>query len=164
MLRAATPRTLLILDELGRGTSTHDGVAIAIATLDWLVLNPGKGLTLFVTHYPEVARLAEASQGAIGNYHMGFLQDKGGPPGGAPDLTFLYQVRAGVCAKSFGLNVAALAAIPRSVVARAREVHALMERTKRSAAGFFMGKLLTIAARLGLDAMVGQTQNTVFAK
>ena len=122
MLRAATPRTLLILDELGRGTSTHDGVAIAIATLDWLVRNPGKGLALFVTHYPEVARLAEASQGAIGNYHMGFLRDEGGPPGGAPDLTFLYQVRAGVCAKSFGLNVAALAAIPRSVVARAREV------------------------------------------
>jgi len=129
MMRASTPRTLLIMDELGRGTSTHDGVAIAVETLKWLVQSQAKGLLLFVTHFPEVGALASGDElrGRIGAYHMGFINSNSQPGSGidtadasdrVPKVTFLYKVQSGACDRSFGLNVARMAGVPEGVVKR----------------------------------------------
>ncbi|MXQ92354.1 hypothetical protein E5288_WYG021713 [Bos mutus] len=72
IIRKATPQSLVILDELGRGTSTHDGIAIAYATLEHFIRDV-KSLTLFVTHYPPVCELEKSYSQQVGNYHMGFL-------------------------------------------------------------------------------------------
>uniref|UniRef100_A0A8I5N757 DNA mismatch repair protein MSH3 n=1 Tax=Papio anubis TaxID=9555 RepID=A0A8I5N757_PAPAN len=72
IIRKATSQSLVILDELGRGTSTHDGIAIAYATLEYFIRDV-KSLTLFVTHYPPVCELEKNYSHQVGNYHMGFL-------------------------------------------------------------------------------------------
>jgi DNA mismatch repair protein MSH3 len=72
ILRAATPRSLVILDELGRGTSTHDGVALAYAALAHCVTTV-RALTLFVTHYPSLAELQAQYPDHVRNYHMAFV-------------------------------------------------------------------------------------------
>ncbi|TID27238.1 dna mismatch repair protein msh3 [Venturia nashicola] len=109
ILKQATPRSLVILDELGRGTSTHDGVAIAEAVLREL-LDRGV-MTLFITHYQQLARL-EDGLGAQGlkNVHMRFFEE------GEEMVTFLYEVGDGVAHRSYGLNVARLANVPESVL------------------------------------------------
>jgi DNA mismatch repair protein MSH3 len=77
ILKVATSRSLVILDELGRGTSTLDGVAIAYAVLKHVVSNIG-AITLFVTHYPSLSEVAkEFPEGMIRNYHMGFMASAG---------------------------------------------------------------------------------------
>jgi DNA mismatch repair protein MSH3 len=126
ILRAATPRSLVILDELGRGTSTHDGAAIAHAVLDYVVRET-KCLTLFITHYQNLARVADGlGDGLVRNVHMRFTATKrAGRAGGArsdeaeddddDEITFLYEVGEGVAHRSYGLNVARLARIPRKV-------------------------------------------------
>jgi len=76
IMKHATRKSLVILDELGRGTSTHDGVAIAYAVLRHFI-EKIKCMTLFVTHYPSLAKLAHEFQGIVGNYHMGFLEAEG---------------------------------------------------------------------------------------
>ena len=81
IIRLATPRSLVILDELGRGTSTHDGVAIAYATLHHFV-TVVRSLTLFVTHYPSLAELQDKFPQHVRNYHMSFItHGEGAPPG-----------------------------------------------------------------------------------
>eukprot|EP00669_Euglena_mutabilis_P013473 TRINITY_DN8442_c0_g1_i1.p2 TRINITY_DN8442_c0_g1~~TRINITY_DN8442_c0_g1_i1.p2 ORF type:complete len:266 (+),score=65.27 TRINITY_DN8442_c0_g1_i1:977-1774(+) len=114
ILRRATDRSLVILDELGRGTSTHDGVAIAHATLEHLLTEVRSAL-LFVTHYPQITGIADAHPSSVGCYSMAFLQDtaEGPDPAAAPRVTFLYKLHRGVAPSSFGLNVARLAGIPR---------------------------------------------------
>ncbi|OXB82640.1 UNVERIFIED_CONTAM: hypothetical protein H355_003935 [Colinus virginianus] len=72
IIRKATSRSLVILDELGRGTSTHDGIAIAYATLEHFITDV-ESLTLFVTHYPSVCELEKVYPEKVGNYHMAFL-------------------------------------------------------------------------------------------
>ncbi|EHB09685.1 DNA mismatch repair protein Msh3, partial [Heterocephalus glaber] len=124
IIRKATPRSLVILDELGRGTSTHDGIAIAYATLEYFIRDI-KSLTLFVTHYPPLCELERSYPGQVGNYHMGFLvtKDEGQAGPGkeeVPDfVTFLYQITRGVAARSYGLNVAKLADVPGEVLKKA---------------------------------------------
>lgn len=139
ILRAATPRSLVVLDELGRGTSTHDGAAIAHAVLQHVV-DDTRCLTLFVTHYQHLSRMADGLAGRIKNVHMRFTAataNKDQDP--APDtvnassprdnddddrqadqpdeeITFLYEVGEGVAHRSYGLNVARLARIPRKVL------------------------------------------------
>ncbi|KAK4128927.1 DNA mismatch repair protein MSH3 [Parathielavia appendiculata] len=136
ILRGATPRSLVILDELGRGTSTHDGAAIAHAVLDYVVRET-RCLTLFITHYQSLARVAEGlGDGRVRCVHMRFeatktanTKSKPGPSGdgdgdGADEIddvddeeiTFLYEVADGVAHRSYGLNVARLARIPRRVL------------------------------------------------
>ncbi|AEO53880.1 hypothetical protein MYCTH_2295777 [Thermothelomyces thermophilus ATCC 42464] len=137
ILRGATPRSLVILDELGRGTSTHDGAAIAHAVLDYVVRET-RCLTLFITHYQSLARVAEGLGGAVRCVHMRFeaatrkhgtdgrsggrrddqQDDADGDGGGDGDeeITFLYEVAEGVAHRSYGLNVARLARIPRRVL------------------------------------------------
>ena len=115
ILKQATTRSLVILDELGRGTSTHDGVAIAEAVLREMVQR--KVMTLFITHYQDLARL-EAQCPGLKNVHMRF-QESGEP--GEEEVTFLYEVGEGVAHRSYGLNVARLAGVPKSVLNLAAE-------------------------------------------
>ncbi|KAI3575187.1 muts domain V-domain-containing protein [Fusarium oxysporum f. sp. albedinis] len=112
ILRSAGPRSLVILDELGRGTSTHDGAAIAQAVLQHVVTET-RCLTLFITHYQNLARVAEGLDG-VKNVHMKFKAEKG--EDGEEQVTFLYEVGEGVAHRSYGLNVARLARIPKKVI------------------------------------------------
>ncbi|XP_071587443.1 DNA mismatch repair protein Msh3 isoform X1 [Heliangelus exortis] len=126
IIRKATSRSLVILDELGRGTSTHDGIAIAYATLEYFIRDV-ESLTLFVTHYPSVCELEKAYPEKVGNYHMAFLVNEEESPEqkGCEDeenpsfITFLYQITKGVSARSYGLNVAKLADIPEEILKKA---------------------------------------------
>jgi len=120
ILSNASSRSLVIIDELGRGTGTHDGSAIAFAVLEYLVTKL-KCTTLFVTHYPVVAQLGEMIADHVSNYHMGYLLDT--EETGETDedsLVFLYALTRGQCPKSFGLNVARLAGIPGPVISKAK--------------------------------------------
>ncbi|XP_047714726.1 DNA mismatch repair protein Msh3 isoform X6 [Prionailurus viverrinus] len=124
IIRQATSQSLVILDELGRGTSTHDGIAIAYATLEHFIKDV-KSLTLFVTHYPSVCELEKSYLQQVGNYHMGFLvnEDESKEDPGeeqVPDfVTFLYQITRGIAARSYGLNVAKLADVPEEILKKA---------------------------------------------
>ncbi|XP_055285293.1 DNA mismatch repair protein Msh3 isoform X3 [Moschus berezovskii] len=125
IIRKATPQSLVILDELGRGTSTHDGIAIAYATLEHFIRDV-KSLTLFVTHYPPVCELEKSYSQQVGNYHMGFLVNEdeskqvAGEEDQVPDsVTFLYQITRGIAARSYGLNVAKLADVPGEILKKA---------------------------------------------
>ncbi|XP_062924627.1 DNA mismatch repair protein Msh3 [Mobula hypostoma] len=145
IIRKATSRSLIILDELGRGTSTHDGIAIAYATLEHFVKDV-KSLTLFVTHYPPVCELEKLYPQNIRNYHMAFLLNQDDEQNGRVEelqvesITFLYQLTEGAAARSYGLNVARLANVPEEVLKKAtrksKELESLMN-TKREKLKFF---------------------------
>uniref|UniRef100_A0A7N9CPX9 DNA mismatch repair protein MSH3 n=1 Tax=Macaca fascicularis TaxID=9541 RepID=A0A7N9CPX9_MACFA len=151
IIRKATSQSLVILDELGRGTSTHDGIAIAYATLEYFIRDV-KSLTLFVTHYPPVCELEKNYSHQVGNYHMGFLvsEDESKLDPGeeqVPDfVTFLYQITRGIAARSYGLNVAKLADIPGEILKKAahksKELEGLIN-TKRKRLKYF-AKLWTM--------------------
>ncbi|KAK8216753.1 Mismatch repair protein msh3 [Zalaria obscura] len=113
ILKQASPRSLVILDELGRGTSTHDGVAIAQAVLDY-VIRETRCLTLFITHYQALARMEAEWKGELSNVHMRFTEQ--GEGNGDSKITFLYEVGEGVAHRSYGLNVAMLAGLPKGVI------------------------------------------------
>ncbi|KAM5300159.1 DNA mismatch repair protein Msh3 [Ctenodactylus gundi] len=156
IIRKATPRSLVILDELGRGTSTHDGIAIAYATLEYFIRDV-RSLTLFVTHYPPVCELEKRYPQQVGNYHMGFLvsEEEGLPE---PDkeeevpacVTFLYQITRGVASRSYGLNVARLADMPEEILKTAarksRELEGVVNR-KRKRLKYFTKIWATPSAR-----------------
>lgn len=111
IIRTCSSRSLVILDELGRGTSTHDGVAIAYATLQHL-LSEKRCLVLFVTHYPEIAEISNEFPGSVGTYHVSYLtsqKDKSGFDN--DDVTYLYKLVCGLCSRSFGFKVAQLAQV-----------------------------------------------------
>ncbi|KAK5990407.1 DNA mismatch repair protein MSH3 [Cladobotryum mycophilum] len=127
ILRSATPRSLVILDELGRGTSTHDGAAIAQAVLHHVVTET-RCLTLFITHYQNLARIADGLSG-VSNVHMKFNAQTGDD--GEEEITFLYEVGEGVAHRSYGLNVARLARIPKKVLDVASEKSKELEREMR---------------------------------
>ncbi|KAH9923928.1 muts domain V-domain-containing protein [Epithele typhae] len=125
ILRIASPRTLVVLDELGRGTSTFDGMAIAGAVLQHLV-QTAKCKTLFITHYPQVATdLARAFPAAVGNVHMGFTETA--RLNGTRDVTFLYRLTPGLVRESFGVECARLAGLPEGVLAVAADKAAGMK-------------------------------------
>ncbi|KAI0648249.1 muts domain V-domain-containing protein [Trametes meyenii] len=114
ILQMATSKTLVVLDELGRGTSTFDGMAIASAVLQHLV-QAVKCKTLFITHYPQVATdLERAFPSAVGNMHMGFTEET--RIDGTREVTFLYRLESGLVAESFGVECARLAGLPESVL------------------------------------------------
>ncbi|KAF2876856.1 DNA mismatch repair protein-like protein msh3 [Massariosphaeria phaeospora] len=111
ILKSATPRSLVILDELGRGTSTFDGVAIAEAVLDY-VIRDLQSLTLFITHYQHLARVQNRFEnGELKNVHMRFEESNNGK-----EVVFLYEVAEGTSHRSYGLNVARLARVPEKVI------------------------------------------------
>jgi DNA mismatch repair protein MutS len=115
ILAHATPRSLLIFDEVGRGTSTYDGVSIAQAILEYLHDAPHlRALTIFATHYHELTALAQRLP-ALRNYRMEVKEE-------GERVVFLHQVVAGGADRSYGIHVAELAGLPRQVVIRARQV------------------------------------------
>jgi len=117
ILHNATPNSLVILDELGRGTSTHDGVAIAYATL-WHLVAQIKCYTLFITHYPILATIEQSFPNIVTNCHMAYMEDEDS----SERITFLYKLTAGLEKRSYGLNVARLANFPRDLLQRATQL------------------------------------------
>lgn len=125
ILKSATRRSLVILDELGRGTSTHDGTAIAEGVLVHVVRELAC-LCLFVTHYQSLSSVEKSfGAGQLKNVHMKFGASKDAR--GDEEITFLYEVGDGVAHRSYGLNVARLAHIPRSVLDAAAERSSQLE-------------------------------------
>jgi DNA mismatch repair protein MutS len=124
ILNTATPRSLILLDEVGRGTSTYDGLAIAWAAIEYIHANT-RAKTLFATHYHELTELAERLSG-VKNFHVTVKESGGG-------IVFLRKVTEGAADKSYGIEVAKLAGLPADVVRRAREVLAEHETAERSA-------------------------------
>ena len=116
ILQRATPRSLVVLDEVGRGTSTYDGISLAQAILEHLHDNPRvASRTLFSTHYHELTALARLP--GLRNYRAEVVED---PDGGA--ITFLHTIVPGGADRSYGIHVAQLAGVPDQVVRRAREI------------------------------------------
>jgi DNA mismatch repair protein MutS len=113
ILIQATPRSFVILDEIGRGTATYDGLAIAWACAEALH-DVNRCRALFATHYHELARL-EARMAFVGNLSMRAKEWNG-------DLVFLHEAGPGPADRSYGVQVAKLAGVPPAVVARARQV------------------------------------------
>ena len=113
ILNTATPRSLILLDEVGRGTSTYDGLAIAWAAIEYLHART-RAKTLFATHYFELTELAE-QLASVQNYHVAVKET-------AKGIVFLRRVEPGVADRSYGIEVAKLAGLPDEVVRRAREV------------------------------------------
>ncbi len=115
ILNNATSRSLIILDEIGRGTSTYDGLSIARAVAEYIHNYPGLGAkTLFATHYHEMVELAGFLP-RVKNFNVA-VSEKGG------EVTFLYKIVPGGVDKSYGIHVAQLAGLPKSVIHRAQEV------------------------------------------
>lgn len=115
ILRNCTGRSLVILDELGRGTSTHDGMAIAYATLHHL-LEQKRCMVLFVTHYPKIADIRTQFPGSVGAYHVSYLtshknEDTMNSESDHEEVTYLYKLVPGVSERSFGFKVAELAQV-----------------------------------------------------
>jgi DNA mismatch repair protein MutS len=115
ILHNATNRSLLVLDEIGRGTSTYDGVSIAWATVEYIHNHPGlRAKTLFATHYHELTQLADLLPG-VRNYNVAVSEAEG-------EVVFLHKIVSGGTDQSYGIHVAQLAGLPRPVVLRAEEI------------------------------------------
>src|SRR6266536_1677843 len=121
ILHNATPRSLVLLDEIGRGTATFDGLSIAWAVAEYLHDSPEHAAkTLFATHYHELTELAERLPGAQ-NYQITATEREG-------EVVFLHRLERGRASKSYGIEVARLAGMPPSALARARDVLQRLER------------------------------------
>lgn len=126
ILNHATPRSLLVLDEVGRGTSTYDGVAIAWAVVEYLHNHPQKkAKTLFATHYHELTQLSDFLPG-VRNYNVAVSEADG-------EVVFLYNIVPGGADQSYGIHVAQLAGMPAPVVQRAEEIMRQLEKSSGKA-------------------------------
>ncbi|HEX2840690.1 DNA mismatch repair protein MutS [Hyphomicrobium sp.] len=122
ILNQATPRSLVILDEIGRGTATFDGLSIAWAAVEYLH-EETQARVLFATHYHELTALAGRLK-SVANVTMDVKEWQ-------DDIVFLHRVKAGAADRSYGIQVAKLAGLPSLVIGRAREVLALLEKADR---------------------------------
>lgn len=121
ILSEATPRSLVLLDEIGRGTSTFDGLSIAWAVAEYLHDTPGlRPRALFATHYHELADLARTKPG-VRNFHFA-CEERG------QDILFLRRMEPGAASRSYGIEVARHAGLPQAVIQRARQVLENLER------------------------------------
>jgi DNA mismatch repair protein MutS len=121
ILRQATQRSLVLLDEIGRGTSTSDGLAIAWAVAEDLIEGAGKGAkTLFATHYLELTQLSQTQPRAF-NAHVAVQECDG-------HVSFLHKIKPGPADRSYGLHVARLAGLPSRVIQRALELQQHLDR------------------------------------
>jgi DNA mismatch repair protein MutS len=128
ILHHATSRSLVVLDEIGRGTATFDGLSIAWAVAEHLATNPRfRPKTLFATHYHELTDLADATPGVV-NFHVAAREWK-------EDIIFLRKIVAGRSDRSYGIQVARLAGLPPTVVNRAREILSALERDELTRGG-----------------------------
>lgn len=117
-LQNATENSLIIFDEIGRGTSTYDGMSLAKAMIEYIATNI-KAKTLFSTHYHELVQLADNFDN-IENYHVEVFEKDG-------DVTFLYKMIPGQADRSYGINVAKLAGLPQSIIERSNEILSELE-------------------------------------
>jgi len=128
ILNTATPRSLILLDEVGRGTATFDGLSIAWAIAEYIHDHPQHSAkTLFATHYHEMTELAKLRPG-VRNYQVAVSERNG-------EIVFLRRVIEGSASKSYGIEVARLAGLPHSVVERAREILANLEQNELDVTG-----------------------------
>jgi DNA mismatch repair protein MutS len=123
ILNTATSRSLILLDEIGRGTSTYDGLAIAWAVVEY-IHSTSKAKTLFATHYHELTE--HDSLPGVKNFHVSVKENAGG-------IVFLRKVEPGAADRSYGIEVAKLAGLPSEVIGRAREVLHEHENAEREA-------------------------------
>ncbi len=122
ILHHATARSLLILDEIGRGTSTYDGLSLAWAIVEYIHNHPRlKAKTLFATHYHELTELAAQLPG-VRNYNVAVAEE-------GDRVTFLHQIVPGGADRSYGIHVAQLAGLPRPVIHRAEEIMKRLEES-----------------------------------
>jgi DNA mismatch repair protein MutS len=120
ILHHATPRSLLILDEIGRGTSTYDGISIAWAVIEYIHNHPNvRSRTFFATHYHELIQLSDVFPG-IRNYNVAVTED-------SEQVIFLHRILPGGADRSYGIHVAQLAGMPSSVVVRSKQILLEME-------------------------------------
>ena len=128
ILHSATSRSLVVLDEIGRGTATFDGLSLAWAVAEHLATNPTlRPKTLFATHYHELTDLADATPGVV-NYHVAAREWK-------DDIIFLRKIVPGRSDRSFGIQVARLAGLPLPVIERARAILSALERDELTRGG-----------------------------
>jgi DNA mismatch repair protein MutS len=147
ILNTATNRSLILLDEVGRGTATFDGLSLAWAIAEYLVQNPlSKAKTLFATHYHELTKMSEVHAG-VKNYCMA-IQEVG------KEIVFLRRVTPGVADKSYGLEVARLAGMPREVLHRAHEILERLERKEIDLTGH--------ARKRSTDEVLEEMQKSLF--
>jgi DNA mismatch repair protein MutS len=126
ILHHATSQSLLILDEIGRGTSTYDGVSIAWAVVEYIHNHPQlRAKTLFATHYHELTQLADLLPG-VRNYNVAVTEADG-------DVVFLHKIIPGGADRSYGIHVAQLAGLPRPVIQRATEIMSELEKSSGQA-------------------------------
>jgi DNA mismatch repair protein MutS len=126
ILHHATSRSLLILDEIGRGTSTYDGVSIAWAVVEYIHNHPQlRAKTLFATHYHELTQLADLLPG-VRNYNVAVTEADG-------NVVFLHKIIPGGADRSYGIHVAQLAGLPRPVIQRATEIMGELEKSSGQA-------------------------------
>jgi DNA mismatch repair protein MutS len=124
ILNTASNRSLILLDEMGRGTATFDGLSLAWATVEYLHAETG-ARTLFATHYHELTMLAEKLP-RVRNMRVGVKETAGG-------IVFLHNIEPGAASKSYGIEVAKLAGLPAAVIERARRILRQHEKQERSA-------------------------------
>jgi DNA mismatch repair protein MutS len=128
ILHSATPRSLLVLDEIGRGTSTYDGLSIAWAVIEYLHSHPRlRSRTLFATHYHELTKLADLLPG-VRNYNVAVAEQGG-------QVIFMHKIVPGGADRSYGIHVAQLAGLPQPVINRAQEILAQLEAEGASTPG-----------------------------
>ena len=128
ILSGATSKSLVVLDEIGRGTATFDGLSIAWAVAEHIATNPrSRPKTLFATHYHELTDLADAFPGVV-NFHVAAREWK-------DDIIFLHKILAGRSDRSYGIQVARLAGLPASVIARARDILSSLEHDELTRGG-----------------------------
>jgi DNA mismatch repair protein MutS len=128
ILNTATTRSFVLLDEVGRGTATFDGLSLAWSIAEYLIKeNSRKARTLFATHYQELTKLESLYEG-VKNYRVN-LQESGG------NIIFLHKVSEGSASKSYGIEVARLAGLPASVVQRARQILSRLENKELNLLG-----------------------------
>jgi DNA mismatch repair protein MutS len=147
ILHTATARSLILLDEIGRGTATYDGLAIAWAAVEYLHARV-RAKTLFATHYFELTELAEQLEG-VKNYHVSVKETGGG-------IVFLRKVEAGAADRSYGIEVAKLAGLPNEVVERAREVLVQHEFAEQQATAHLSPGAAPPAAQLTIFTPLSQ--------
>ena len=127
ILTSMTPRSLILLDEVGRGTSTFDGISIAWAIVEYLYKPTGGAKVLFATHYFELTDL-ESKYSRVRNYHVEAKEYK--DAAGESKLAFLYQILPGAADRSYGIHVAEIAGLPAACTVRAKKVLKDLEAKK----------------------------------
>ncbi|MBN1855417.1 MAG: DNA mismatch repair protein MutS [Dehalococcoidia bacterium] len=143
ILHHAGPRSLLVLDEIGRGTSTYDGISIAWAVAEYIHNHPSLGArTVFATHYHELVQLAERLP-RVKNFNVAVVEEQG-------KVRLLHRIASGGADKSYGIHVAKLAGLPRAVVSRAQDVLDTLEVSSRGRTTSMSGAKVETGAQMSL--------------